>query len=403
MVFLIDKYKINTRYDIKYNKSIYDRYIYNYVKNKYDFNEYLDLINNATSNDELIQLIRRNIYMNNMTDEEYKNRYVQLPNLFIYGASGSGKKTFIRLLLENIYNKTINNTYKVIHQIVGYGNSIEDKEIEQSNYHIIIEPDNSGFDRYVMQEIISEYAQNTPLCINGCNTPFKIVLINNADNLSAYAQKALRCTMEKYHRTCKFILCCNQASKVINALRSRCLQIRMPRPTNNDIFNIIYDISCNENINISNEQINQIVKLSRRNIKTAYSLLHIYISNYDNIYINDDIYTLSWIECLQKVVNYIKMFMETNNIFNVNTMNQMRELLYTIFTTNISGNHIITQFMILMMNTIQFEPILLSKIIQIIGEYEVRITKGKKIIIHLEALIINIFHEIQLYKMQLKN
>ena len=203
--------------------------------------------------------------------------------------------------------------------------------------------------------------------------------INNADNLSPYAQKALRCTMEKYHRTCKFILCCNQASKVIRALRSRCLQVRMPRPTDKDVFNIIYDVSCKENIYINRRNIHQIVYLARRNLKTAYALLDIYRSNkknddmvisdtastemlttpnIDNIIIPSSMYMLSWIDSLQRVINIIKAFYEAplvNKIFSQSTLDLIRELLYTIFITNISGNTLITQFTILMIRSIKFD------------------------------------------------
>jgi replication factor C subunit 3/5 len=402
MVFLADKYKVETLFDVRFNKHIYTRIIKRPDENE-SYSRFLEQVDDCATANDFKQCIYRHIYMGGMTEEEYYNRYVQLPNLFVYGPSGSGKKTFIRLLLEDMFNKSINNTVKVTHQIVGYGNSTEDKDIEQSNYHIIIEPDNSGFDRYVMQEIISEYAQHAPLKVSGCRTPFKVVLINNADNLSPYAQKALRCTMEKYHRTCKFILCCSQGSKVIKALRSRCLQIRIPRPTNKDIFNILYDVSCKENIDISIAHINQIVYLARRNIKIAYALLNIYQSNYvgTNRQLTNDIYTLSWIDCMQKIVDMINNFLNLpriNNLFTPSFIELIRDMLYTIFTTNISGGQMITQFTILVMRTIKFEPKLFAIVMQLIANYEARITNGKKMVMHMEALIMNILYQIHYHK-----
>ena len=407
MVFLVDKYKVENIFDVKFNTQIYDQLIYS-VDHGIALDNLLEQMNCAKSNEEKQNCLKRNCYMDGLTDAQYRDRYVNLPNLFIYGPSGSGKKTFIRMLLESMFNKTINNTTRITHQILGYGNSAEDKEIEQSHFHIIIEPDNSGFDRYVMQEIINEYAQHAPLRISGCHTPFKVVLINNADNLSPYAQKALRCTMEKYHLTCKFILCCNQASKVIRALRSRCLQVRVPRPSDKDIFNIIYDVSCKENICINKHNIHQIIYLARRNIKTAYALLDIYRSNIknkntENVIIKNDMYMLSWIDSLQKVINIIKAFYEApivNKIFSQNMLDMIRELLYTIFITNISGNTLITQFVILMIRSIKFDPNLFSIIMQTIGICEVRMTKGKKIVIHMESMIMNMLYQVQLFKMK---
>ena len=55
------------------------------------------------------------------------------------------------------------------------------------------------------------------------------------DRLTKDAQHALRRTMEKYVATCRIVLCCNSTSKVIPAIRSRCLGIRVAAPTNEEV------------------------------------------------------------------------------------------------------------------------------------------------------------------------
>ena len=56
----------------------------------------------------------------------------------------------------------------------------------------------------------------------------KVNLITNfslpdADRLTKDAQHALRRTMEKYMSKCRVIMCTNSISKMIPAIRSRCL------------------------------------------------------------------------------------------------------------------------------------------------------------------------------------
>ena len=52
--------------------------------------------------------------------------------------------------------------------------------------------------------------------------------------------------MEKYHKTCRFILCGSQISKIIDPIKSRCLDIRIPSPSDEDMNALVYHILLNE-------------------------------------------------------------------------------------------------------------------------------------------------------------
>lgn len=66
-----------------------------------------------------------------------------------------------------------------------------------------------------------------------------MILLTEVDRLTREAQQALRRTMEKYMATCRIILCANSIAQVIPAIRSRCLAIRVPAPTHEDISTIL--------------------------------------------------------------------------------------------------------------------------------------------------------------------
>merc|ERR1712113_222837 len=63
----------------------------------------------------------------------------------------------------------------------------------------------------------------------------KLVILDEADNMTATAQFALRRMIEQYAPNARFILICNYSSKIIPALQSRCTKLRFAPLTTDQI------------------------------------------------------------------------------------------------------------------------------------------------------------------------
>ena len=214
--------------------------------------------------------------LNHMSTDE------AIPHIIFYGPEGSGKKTIIKLFLEMLFDRNVHKTKDVPYKVTGSGNKAVIEKVKQSDYHITIDPKNNNFDRYLIHDIVKEYAKRRSLNIFKSNRAFKVVLINNVDNMSYYAQTSLRRTMERYNDKCRFVMWCKSLSKVILPLQSRCICIRIPSPSDDDIFEYIFKISIKENILLGiNEYVN-IIRNSNGNIKQALWDLDYYKYEYNN-------------------------------------------------------------------------------------------------------------------------
>ncbi|MFW9936318.1 MAG: replication factor C small subunit [Candidatus Thorarchaeota archaeon] len=278
-----------------------------------------------------------------------------MPHLIFAGPAGTGKTTSALAMVRELYGK---------------------KMAPNSTYLELNASDARGID--VIRTFIKDFAKAKP----PTDIPFKILILDEADNMTAPAQQALRRTMEKYTKNCRMILICNYSNKIIPPIQSRCVVFRFSPLSNDDIKQRIKYVAKEENISIKPDGLNGLVNVSRGDCRRAINYLQscgTISSNIDQdlvFRVAGEVPSEKIKEILQtalegKLKFSIKLLNDVNNEFGLSGINIIKNLHREIYSLNISEDLKID----------------LSKLL---AEFEYRLSQGGTEEIQLQALLANI-------------
>lgn len=191
-------------------------------------------LNQVLSHDNIISVLKK--FINNKC----------LPHLLFHGPSGTGKTTTITAVAKELYGKYYQSMVMEL-------NASDDRGIE---------PVRDKIKKFVM-------SQNAFFD----NNMFKLVILDETDAMTSDAQAILRKIMEEHMKTTRFCLICNYIQNISPALQSRSTKFRFS-PIGKDMMEkkIIEICSC-ENIPITNDGINTIIKRSNGDMRKTINIL----------------------------------------------------------------------------------------------------------------------------------
>ncbi|MFA6805347.1 MAG: replication factor C small subunit [Candidatus Methanomethylophilaceae archaeon] len=233
--------------------------------------------------------------------------------------------------------------------------------------------DERGID--VVRGKIKEFARTAPLG----NADFKIIFMDEADALTSDAQAALRRTMEKYSRICRFILSCNYASRIIDPIQSRCAVFRFTPLSKEDIAEYLGKIIKNENVDIEPDALEGLIHVARGDLRRAVNSLQVAASMGKTITL-DTVYQTTGMANPEEVKKMLETALSGDFV-------QAREKLDNIMIMyGLSGQDIIRQI-----HATFFELSITDsekvRLMDKTGEIEFRIVEGSNERIQLEALL----------------
>ena len=175
-----------------------------------------------------------------------------LPHLLFHGPPGTGKTSTILALARTLF-RDANLKERVLEL-----NASDERGLDVVRDKI----------KTFSKVSVSSFAPNCP--------PLKLIILDEADTMTADAQSALRRTMETYSVVTRFCLVCNYVSKIIAPLASRCAKFRFSKLTSESMKGRLLYICERENIifeNCSRSVLDAIVKSSRGDMRGAVNLL----------------------------------------------------------------------------------------------------------------------------------
>ena len=168
----------------------------------------------------------------------------EINHLFLFGPPGTGKTTFAKCVANEVFGGKFKGNYFEF-------NASSDRGIDKIRQEINPLAKERGFG----------------------TTPYKIILMDEADCITPDAQAAFRRILEEYSRITRFIFTGNMPWKIIPALMSRFTSIEFKPLDEIVIAKRLWKINKSENIGYDQDKVKRIARKCNGDLRRAINML----------------------------------------------------------------------------------------------------------------------------------
>ncbi|MHA1990457.1 MAG: replication factor C small subunit [Candidatus Hodarchaeales archaeon] len=280
----------------------------------------------------------------------------KMPHFLFAGPAGVGKTSTAIALAREIFKDTFVENYKEL-------NASDERGIK------------------MVREDIKKYASIMP----SGGMPFRLLVLDEADNMTSDAQQALRRTMEKY-RSVRFILIANYSSKIISPIQSRCAVFRFRPIPKNLIKKKIDEISSKEDLKIADKAIEALYTVSEGDMRKLLNIMQA-ASVLTNEITEEIVHDVAGRAHPREIEELLDILLKHSLDGFFEARKKLRQLLYTV---GVSAKDLVKQIYTAIIDSPNISESQKVSIISALGEVDFRLSEGANEEIQLVYLLAKI-------------
>jgi len=220
-----------------------------------------------------------------------------------------------------------------------------------------------------------------------CCNKFKIIILDESDNMTNPAQLALKRIMDQYDDTTRFFFTCNSIENIISSIQSKCKIMYFGRIEQNDIINRLDEICKFENLKIEKDALMGIIELSsnKMDVREMLNKIELIKANYGEEQITkQNIYYLCDKPSPIIIREFIEEYSKKNLYKCIELINKLKNDGYQSSDICITLNNEI-------MNSTSFIEEQKRRLMMIIGEYNLLFLEGNDSYLMIGGMICEMF------------